>query len=244
MLVFDIDDTLYDLCEPYREAVHEIFDGRYDGIIEQLFLSCRSYSEGLFEDVTKGRMSKEEYYATRNRYAFRDAGILISDEKALEIQHCYQEKQTHLRLPACITELLQILKDRGTPAGIVSNGMSAPQWKKAEILQLTKWIPKEQIVISGDAGYAKPDIRIFETAAAKFGISPEEGWYVGDLYQNDIAPSKKAGWHAVWLNRRRHPLPQEGPRPDALVYSEEELVRWVREHIEKVTMGTVPVVTF
>ena len=228
-LAFDIDDTLYDLCEPYRKTVHDTFGARYDEMIDRLFLRNRVYSEEMLKDVSEGRITKEEYYRLRCQKAFKDCGIRISGEEALRVQKIYQEHQKHLEMSPRIRKLLEELTANGVRMGIISNGLSIPQWKKAETLGITEIIPRERIVISGDIGVTKPDVRIFEIAAERFGIRPEEGWYVGDNYLNDVAASKEAGWHSIWLNRRGHLLPENGTEPDHTVYDEEELVQYLKE---------------
>ena len=81
---------------------------------------------------------------------------------------------------------------------------------------------------SGDVGIVKPDIRIFREFEKKTGLSPDQLWMVGDSWESDISGALEAGWHAVWLNRRGHAVP-EAPVPDAIVSTEEEMAELVEE---------------
>ena len=66
---FDIDDTLYDLCQPYMRAVHETFDGRYDSLIDLLFVRSRVYSDSLFRDYCSGLMKRSIIFSGIKRHS-------------------------------------------------------------------------------------------------------------------------------------------------------------------------------
>ena len=225
---FDIDDTLYDLCRPYQLAVHETFGGRYDGLIDRLFARSRAQSDALFGDYTAGLMSSERYYLLRNQRAFMDCGICIDDEAALRIDAYYKKFQREIELSGTIRALLRGLVESGTMCGIISNGKSETQWKKIRTLRLTELIPAGRIIVSGDVGCRKPDRAIFDLAAKRFALNPEETWYVGDTFENDIAGASLAGWKTIWLNRRNRQKPAGAVAPDAEVRSEEEMAALVR----------------
>ena len=110
---FDIDDTLYDLCQPYMRAVHETFDGRYDSLIDLLFVRSRVYSDSLFRDYCSGLMSEEEYYLLRNQKAFLDCSISINNETARTIDTLYKQFQKEIALSKTIRELLLTLMEFG-----------------------------------------------------------------------------------------------------------------------------------
>src|SRR4051794_32296509 len=57
------------------------------------------------------------------------------------------------------------------------------------------------VIVSGEAGVAKPDRRVFELALRKLGGEPSTAWYVGDNIVNDVGGAQSAGWTAVWVNR-------------------------------------------
>lgn len=55
------------------------------------------------------------------------------------------------------------------------------------------------IIESAVVGIRKPDPRIFILGAERLGINPAEAIVVGDSYDKDIIPAKKAGCKAIWL---------------------------------------------
>jgi len=49
---------------------------------------------------------------------------------------------------------------------------------------------------------AKPAPKIFHLALEKHAVDPEEALHVGDSLREDVEGAKKAGLHAVLLNRK------------------------------------------
>lgn len=55
------------------------------------------------------------------------------------------------------------------------------------------------IVESAVVGVRKPDPRIFTLGVEALGMKPEEVIVVGDSYDKDIVPARKAGCRTVWM---------------------------------------------
>ncbi len=230
-IIFDIDDTMYDLCWPFAMAVHEVFGSRYDSIIENVYIRSRVRSDEVFEDWNEGKITSDDMYAYRNQKAFEDNGIEISREEALKIQCFYKKYQKKISITPTVRSMLTELRDKKVTIGLISNGGSDNQWAKVRTLGLTEWVPEKNIIISGDVGISKPDPRIYDIAREKIGISVENAWYIGDTYINDIEASKKAGWNSVWFNRRNNTIPENGPMPDYEIHTEEEMASIVKKLI-------------
>jgi len=54
-------------------------------------------------------------------------------------------------------------------------------------------------------GIAKPDVRIFQAAAAAVGVRPDEVLHIGDDAELDVLGGLNAGMQTVWLNRSSQP---------------------------------------
>jgi HAD superfamily hydrolase (TIGR01662 family) len=67
------------------------------------------------------------------------------------------------------------------------------------------------VMVSADYGVRKPNVLLFETAAARLGIQPRDIWFMGDRLDTDIAGAKAAGMTAVWFN----PNKRQDPSGDA-----------------------------
>lgn len=225
-IFFDMDDTLYDQIEPFKKAYDEIFGDRFDVDIYELFEARSVRGDEVFELAQSGKMPMDEMHIYRIQKAFEDLGYAVTDEESLAYQRLYAENQGKISMTDTIKEMLEMCRARGVRIGMISNGPSGHQWKKVNALDADAWIPKENIVISGDCGVAKPEEGIFRFAERQLGVQAKDCVLVGDNYQNDIAGAKRAGWKAVWLNKRGQSAAGEYV-PDYEVRSEAELLAWV-----------------
>jgi putative hydrolase of the HAD superfamily len=67
----------------------------------------------------------------------------------------------------------------------------------------------DAVVTSAEAGFRKPDPRIFEAALAAVQCRPERALFVGDSLDTDIAGGRAAGIRSVWLDRAAAPREPE-----------------------------------
>jgi 8-oxo-dGTP diphosphatase/putative hydrolase of the HAD superfamily len=58
--------------------------------------------------------------------------------------------------------------------------------------------------VSGTHGYRKPDVRLFLRCCDALGVAPDECIMVGDRIDNDIAPARSLGMHAILFRTGRH----------------------------------------
>lgn len=220
-ILFDVDDTLYDLSLPFKETFWEIFPGESIDL-EGAFLASRKYSDMIYDRSLKGEISMEEMYIYRLGNAFRDYGKIIDGETALRFQSVYEKKQQAISMTEDMERLLEALSGK-TTLGIITNGPSGHQRDKIRALAVERWIPMERIWISGDLGVGKPEKGIFTAAQTKLGLKPEEICYVGDSYGHDMVGAGSVGWKTVWFNHRERRAAGE-LRPDYEVRTEAELI--------------------
>lgn len=218
-LLFDVDDTLCDQTWPFREAARE--RSLPEGLdLAAVFAASRQYSDEVFLASVRGEITMEEMYIYRVKHALADFGVKITDAEALDFQKVYAAAQKSIRLSPVMEELLRGLMGRAK-LGVVTNGPAAHQWEKVTSLGLTRFIPRENILVSGDLGTAKPERKIFELALERLGARREETIFVGDSLVNDIAGAQGAGLRALWINR--HGQSEDGFAPNYKAESEEEL---------------------
>lgn len=72
-------------------------------------------------------------------------------------------------------------------------------------------------VAARDAGAAKPDPRIFEALLARTGLAPAQVVYVGDDPLADVEGARRAGLHAVWVDRFGRAWPEDLEPPVQVV---------------------------
>ena len=111
-------------------------------------------------------------------------------------------------------ELLRALKKRATPIGILTNGWTALQHLKADLIDFPG-----PTIVSEEIGVWKPDPKAFLIAASRLDMAPSTTVYVGDEPATDVAGSKAAGMLAalVALDDKTHA--SKDPQPDFVLTS-------------------------
>ena len=203
-LVFDVDDTLYEQIVPFEKAYKNLFNMDID--MEKFYLLSRYYSDVKFEASRNGEMNMDEYHIYRIQEAAKDLGVYLSDEEALNMQKEYKKNQQKLQMSDITISILNLAKENNVKLGIITNGPSEHQWSKVKALGVEKWIDRENIIVSGDHGINKPDVRIFEIMQEKLQLPNDSLYYIGDSLENDIVGANNAGWKAIWINRYKRKL--------------------------------------
>jgi FMN hydrolase / 5-amino-6-(5-phospho-D-ribitylamino)uracil phosphatase len=86
-------------------------------------------------------------------------------------------------------------------------------------------------VCARDFGVAKPDARIFLSAAERLGVAPDQILHIGDDPELDVAGARDAGLRTAWINRSHHPWPGAlGAKPDLDLPDLATLVQWLDIH--------------
>ncbi|MBS7007352.1 HAD family hydrolase [Anaerostipes sp.] len=217
-IMFDVDDTLYDVSIPFCAACDKVFKEKYEISSMDLFLSGRKHDIPVVERIRK---------------AFLSFGIEISEPEVTAFHDVYRIEQKKIELTAGMKEILGFCREKGIFTGVITNGFSQAQWNKIKQLRLEEWIPIERIIVSGDEGVRKPDPEIFKLAEKRFGLNPRDTWFIGDTYATDISGAVKAGWKSIWLNRRQDQLPDKQKHPDYTVAEERQLLNILETECSK-----------
>jgi putative hydrolase of the HAD superfamily len=91
---------------------------------------------------------------------------------------------------------LQTLRSRGYRLGVISNA----DGRVRRLLEETKLSGHLDVVVdSSEAGFEKPDPRIFGVATAALGLEPVQCAYVGDIYEIDVLGARAAGLEAILI---------------------------------------------
>jgi putative hydrolase of the HAD superfamily len=94
--------------------------------------------------------------------------------------------------------VLKNLKEQGYEIGIVSN-FDSRLFTVLRGLGVADLF--DTVTISSLAHAAKPAPRIFQTALDKHAMDPEDAVHVGDSLRDDVEGARKAGLHAVLIER-------------------------------------------
>lgn len=225
-IIFDVDDTLYNLMDSFRKAHEELYADQTDTPIETIFQTSRRYNDEAFQMWCKGLIDKKQEFHYRIYKTYEEFGVHLQEEDTSLFQKRYRYYQGKIELFEGMEGLLDELKDHKVEMAILTNGNHVDQFKKTQALAVTKWIPEEHIFISEDLPAHKPDVRAFQAVQNQLNWNPEEIWYIGDTFESDIIGSCRAGWHCIWFNHRQREIPEgvdESLRPDYEVKSMDEL---------------------
>src|SRR5204862_6898448 len=84
---------------------------------------------------------------------------------------------------------LERLRDLGVRLALITNGRSEDQRAKIERFALAPWF--EFILIEGEFGCGKPDVRVYQHALTQLRLPPGEVWMVGDNLEWDVAAPQR-----------------------------------------------------
>lgn len=82
------------------------------------------------------------------------------------------------------------------------------------------------VMVSAEYAVRKPNVLLFDTAAARLGVEPADIWFVGDRLDTDMAGARAAGMTAVQF---RPPPGEQANGVDLTVTSWLELVERVQD---------------
>lgn len=116
-------------------------------------------------------------------------------------------------------EALDALHRAGVRLAVLSNTSFGEPVIRAELERhgLTEHL--ESVMVSSEYAARKPLPALFETAAARLGMAPEDIWFVGDRLDTDVAGARASGMAAVWLRPAGRP-PSAEPDLSAEAWSE------------------------
>ena len=205
-LFFDLDHTLWDTEKNAYESLGEIYiefnlsDADFPSFND--FYSCyRDHNEKLWGLYAENKIGRDAVRINRFRFALEDFQIhdydlaeKIADEFIKRTPH-----KKHL-IPDSIFVLDKLSEKY--KMSIITNGFMSSQHIKMEVSGINKYF--ENIFVSEDVGFNKPDPRIFHHALRQSGVDVTEAIMIGDTYETDILGARSAGIDQVYF-RSTHP---------------------------------------
>ena len=188
---FDFDDTL---------------DTRDDAFRVGLSAFLRYYYPSLTEEELTARR-EEMFYFQRGHYGqiiyYRDMLAHFLEiwpaEIPTDVDTAYRRM---IRAFAAagqphpdVFDTLTALRQRGYLVGILTNGTPRTQNLKIDYTGLRRYV--DLVVLAGEEGIQKPDVRVFQLAAARLGVPTTACLFVGDHPINDLEGARAAGFTPV-----------------------------------------------
>ena len=137
------------------------------------------FKNGVYSDVKDilGETTKEEFFAAflKRRFDYTEAidGML---------------------------ELIKDLKAAGDKLGVITDGISEIQHRKAQTLGLDTLT--DHVFASGDFGYGKPDTKFFFGAMKMAGVKAEESIMIGNNIDSDVFGALASGMRAIYFGAK------------------------------------------
>jgi putative hydrolase of the HAD superfamily len=216
-ILFDLDDTLYDLRSYWHgrlhEAIHDVM-ARYphfdrDALVHQA-IAEKVYIEKLPAFLRSQGVNDEELIVSAQELFARDwfKRLVLFDDAV---------------------QTLEALRPR-FKLGLVTNGPSRTQRPKIEQFQLINYL--DLLIVSEEVGVAKPDPAIFAIALERLGVPASEALFVGDSPEFDLRGAAAAGIPFIWMNPRREKLPADVVQPIAVIERLTELLPLLNRNAE------------
>ncbi len=222
--VFDLDHTLFDRYETLKLAVpllREKLDVSKD-VTDEYFAEQISWADKQY--VHHGWHEIHEHLIK--------CGIFNTepslDDYTESLLSCFKKVAVKYDFT---NPMLKKLREMGIKTGIITNGRHEIQSEKIKMLELNGLF--DDIMISGDYDFRKPDERIFKTSAEHLGVDVSEMFYVGDHPLADVNGSRNAGCVPVWVKTTGTWIFPEIEKPELQV----ETVAEIPDLIERLNNG-------
>lgn len=189
-VIFDLDGTLVDNRASFHQA-YAVFAARHP----DLFRTDSTADEEALVGFYRSGFDRAHYDAL---WKERQGGRPIP-YGALREEWAMTYADNALPFPFA-KDVLCYLRERGCRIGLLTNGNSLRQWAKIHSSGLYPYF--DDIVVSGDYPFEKPDPAIYRLSLSHLGARAEEALFVGDTVETDILGANRAGIRSLWLSKR------------------------------------------
>ena len=228
-LIFDLDDTIYNLMGPFQIAHEAVFADKTDVDCTEIFMRSRIVCDDILTKEKAGLIPPEECFYQRIKILYEEYGVVADRDSVTEFEKIYRSHQKKIHPFKTVAEILDFCKEKNINMAVLTNGREKNQRNKAASLEMNRWFPDERIFISGAIGHQKPEPGAFLYVQEQLQLDPKETWYIGDTYDFDIEGAHNAGWKTIWFNHRHRLCPDAESLADIEVGSSEELKTVIEE---------------
>ncbi len=219
--VFDLDDTL----APEREYCKSSF--RFIAKFLKERLPDLKDSENVIEIMTEALENRLPHYdALEDWLSSRNINPKEVMPELVEAARSHTPDTLYNMYPGT-KEVLDELRRRGTPMGLITDGRAVTQRSKIKALGLEEFFPPEAIFISGEQGVDKHSPNSFE-AMVRLYPEAHRFWYFGDNPEKDFKWPNLLGWNSVCMldTDNTHIFPQPDSEPP---YKAQRSIKSIRE---------------
>ena len=200
-LLLDLDDTILDFHKAERIALSKTFRDFGLEPAEDVLDLYHKINKWHWEQLELGTMTRDQVLVNRFGALFEKVGMTV-DPAACAKSYESNLGIGHYFLPGA-EEAVKRLSER-CRLFLVSNGTATVQHSRLTSAGLYPYF--EQVFISQEIGYNKPDKAYFDRCFERIpGFAPEKALMVGDSLTSDIKGGINAGLKTVWVNPAHKP---------------------------------------
>lgn len=210
VVFFDLDSTLFDHHHSLSVAISAIqltYPGLAGKNVEELVDKYNTALQQAYDDYLNKVISYEEADTRKVHLFFTAIGLpepSLDEVSSFRARYKAIYRANRRVTPGSIEALLRVRK-HGYRICIITNGQTEDQTAKAEAIGIRHLV--DRIITSEEAGYRKPDRRIFHYAMKQLG-APHQTIMVGDSADSDIKGALDAKLAAIMYS----PTAQESQR--------------------------------
>ena len=201
-ICFDLFNTLITMeIQALRDALSRLTSSlRANGFAIEHADFVRAHSEAVLEFLEQTKRDGKE---SHNRYWISTALARLGHEVSPDNPHISAAVETYFSAFIQYAELIPGTKEmlatlsRNYRIGLLSNFTHPPAASQI-ITELDLEPFFEVVLISGDLGYRKPHLSVFEALADQLGLPKGEIAFVGDDTEADVEGALRAGLQPVW----------------------------------------------
>ncbi|NLW28580.1 MAG: HAD family hydrolase [Erysipelothrix sp.] len=190
-ICFDMDGTLIDrnagALNNYKQLLRWDIPEISDEELEALAKYLLKYDK-------HGSVEKEEIFTH-----YQEIEPRAKKEIQEYIDYWYEYTGIHTVAYKDTYEVLIALRERYQLI-LLTNGTIVGQRKKIQQMDFESYF--DEVYVSEEIGYQKPDVRTFQYVIGQTGLDPDDIAYVGDHIVNDMMGSKKAGMTSILVSVR------------------------------------------
>ena len=226
-LLLDLDDTLLDYSggvdESWRDA-GKVCCAPVGVDVEAFLQAVIETRRWFWSDPARHREERVNMLRAWQRiagHALSNLGVACEGLDATIAREYADRRRAVMQLFPEARETLDLLRRRGIPLGLVTNGDARQQRDKIERFDLAPYF--EVMVIEGEFGAGKPDEAVYRHALDRLGVAARDVWMVGDHLEFDVDGSQRVGLCGIWIDRPGAGLADSPVRPYRIIRSLREL---------------------
>ena len=198
----DVGGTLVYSDPDYPDIFHRVLSARGHRIDRESIVRLLRTPESIVTLIRPFPAGREpEFFRSLNARMIEHLGLESDDVTLDEIHIEFSQRVTWRPYPEAI-QTLRDLRRKGYRLGVISNAShSLPETLRK--IGLASFF--DTITYSFDVGAEKPDVRIFRRAISRANATVEQSVHVGNSFEADYLGARRAGLHAVLLQREGEP---------------------------------------